>query len=83
MPRQTHGLAQAMKTMDEATSDPVAHCRNLRRQLGDLIRHAKADIDRVKEPRFRALLETSAEVLGGLRKAYRDYEGGREKAWRR
>ena len=72
-----------MKTMDEATSDPVTHSRNLQKQLGELIDHAKADIDRVQEPRFQALLETTAEVLGGLRTAFRHYEVGSEKAWRR
>ena len=72
-----------MKTMNEATSDPVEHSRNLQKQLGELIDHAKQDIDRVSEPRFQALLETTAEVLGGLRTAFQHYEQGSEKAWRR
>jgi hypothetical protein len=33
----------------------------------------RADIQQVDDPRFEALLETSAEVLGGLKKAF---EGG-------
>jgi len=69
--------------MNEATSDPLEHCRNIQRQLGELIDHAKQDIDRVSEPRFQALLETSAEVLGGLRTAFEHYEQGSEKAWQR
>jgi hypothetical protein len=72
-----------MKTTDEATSDPVQHSRNLQKQLGELIDHARQDIDRVSEPRFQALLETSAEVLSGLRTAFEHYDQGSEKAWRR
>jgi hypothetical protein len=71
-----------MKTMNEATSDPTVHSRNIQKQLRELIDHAKQDIDRVTEPRFQALLETTAEVLGGLRTAFEHYERGTEKAWR-
>jgi len=69
--------------MNEATSDPLQHSRNLQRELGELIEHLKQDIDRVAEPRFQALAETSAEVLGGLRTAFAHYEEGSEKAWKR
>jgi hypothetical protein len=72
-----------MKAKTESSSDPVVHCRNLQRQLQELIEHTKRDIDHVSEPRFQALLETTAEVLGGLRTAYEHYETGTEKAWRR
>ncbi|MDB6170317.1 MAG: hypothetical protein JWM88_3181 [Verrucomicrobia bacterium] len=72
-----------MNTTNETTSDPLAHSHNLQKQLGELIDHAKRDLDRVSEPRFQALLETTAEVLGGLRKAYEHYDQGTEKAWRR
>ena len=72
-----------MKTTNEATSDPLEHSRNIQRQLGEPIDHAKQDVDRVSEPRFQALLETTAEVLGGLRTAFAHYEQGSEKAWQR
>jgi len=39
--------------------------------------------EKVDEPRLRAMFETSAEVLGGLCKAFRDYERKNEAAWRR
>lgn len=35
-----------------------------------------------EEPRAKALFETSAEVLGGLEKAFHDYESKNEPAWR-
>jgi hypothetical protein len=36
--------------------------------------------EKVDEPQLRALFETSAEVLGGLRKAFQDYERMNEAA---
>jgi hypothetical protein len=35
------------------------------------------------EPQLKAMFETSAEVLGGLIKAFRDYEQKNESAWRK
>jgi hypothetical protein len=32
---------------------------------------------------LKAMFETSAEVLGGLRKAFHDYEQKNEAAWQR
>ena len=38
-----------------------------------------------RDPRHhtRQLFETAAEVLSGLEKAFRDYEAGTERAWKR
>ena len=47
-----------------------------------MIDHLHKDIERAPEPQFQALLETSAEVLGGLRKAFEDYGKHAEAAWR-
>lgn len=69
-----------MKT--ETSSDPSVHSQNVQRQLDELIHHTREDVDRVQEPRFQALLETTAEVLTGLKKAYQDYDKKNEKAWR-
>jgi hypothetical protein len=41
------------------------------------------DIQKVDEPQLRAMFETAAEVLGGLKKAFSDYEQKNEAAWRR
>lgn len=65
------------------SSDPDVHARNIQEMLGELIDHTRADVDKVDEPRFQALLETTAEVLTGLRTAYAHYQQGEEKAWRR
>ncbi len=43
---------------------------------------ARGGIDRVRDPSGRALLETTAEVLGGLSAAYRHYQSRSGRAWR-
>jgi hypothetical protein len=69
-----------MKT--ESSSDPMVHARNIEEQLDELIQHARQDIERVSEPRFQALLETSAEVLTALKTAFQHYGEKKETAWR-
>ena len=48
----------------------------------ELIEHARRDVNQVKEPRFQALLETTAEVLGGLETAFKHYSERKEPAWK-
>jgi hypothetical protein len=62
-------------------SDPRYHARNIQQMLSDLIQHVREDVSKVREPRFQALLETSAEVLSGLRTAYEHYEKKSEAAF--
>jgi hypothetical protein len=72
-----------MKTStDESSSDPAVHCQNLSRELSELADHLRRDIERVNEPQFKALCETSAEVVGALRKSFDHYIEGSEPAWR-
>ena len=68
--------------IDESSSDPAAHSTHLQQEITGLIDHLHKDIERAPEPQFQALLETSAEVLGGLRKAFEDYGKHAEAAWR-
>lgn len=58
----------------ENSPSPAVHSRNLRRQLTDLIDHLAADRERVAEPEFQTLLDTSAEVLKGVRSAFKRYD---------
>jgi hypothetical protein len=51
-------------------------------RLEDTINHLRADVLKVDEPQFKAMCETSAEVLKGLIKAFRNYDAGEEPAWR-
>ena len=70
--------------MATATSerDPSHHTRKMQRRLQDPMHHLRQDIGKVDEPRLKAMFETAAEVLGGLKKAFSDDEQKNEKAWR-
>lgn len=50
--------------------------------MHELIDHLRADVDRVSDPKARAMFETSAEVVSGLVKAFDDYERKDEPAWK-
>ncbi|MGY4313379.1 hypothetical protein [Bradyrhizobium sp. JR3.5] len=54
----------------------------MQKALNDIRAHLREDIEKVDEPQLKAMFETSAEVLGGLEKAFKDYEQRNEKAWR-
>jgi len=63
-------------------SDPRHHTTKIKGMLDDLMTHLRHDVEKVSDPRAEALFETTAEVLGGLKKAYDDYERRDEPAWR-
>src|SRR3546814_1917569 len=65
----------------EEKMHPREHVANVRGQLKELQDHLRDDIERCDEPQLRAMFETSAEVLGGLAKAFSDYERKNETAW--
>ena len=67
----------------EADRDPRHHTQNMTRRLQETIQHLREDIEKVEEPQLKAMFETSAEVLGGLVKAFQDYERKNESAWQR
>jgi len=51
------------------------------KSIDELITEVRGNASSVDAHKAQALLETTAEVLLGLKKAYQDYEGGSEKAW--
>lgn len=59
--------------------------RQQREMMQDLSRLMRASIDNVDDAQGKALLEASAEVLGGLIRAFYHYEGvlegDTEEAW--
>ncbi|MCK1419284.1 hypothetical protein IVB14_29860 [Bradyrhizobium sp. 180] len=65
-----------------ADRDPRHHTQKMQKALRDIRSHLREDIEKVDEPQLKAMFETSAEVLGGLEKAFKDYEQKNEKAWR-
>jgi hypothetical protein len=72
----------AMTMAQSRDGDPRHHTHRMTARLEETITHLREDIEKVDEPRFKAMFETAAEVLGGLTKAFRDYEGKKESAWR-
>jgi hypothetical protein len=71
-----------MNNPDFPENDPRHHTANIKRMLDDTAQHAREDVEKVQDPKAKALFETTAEVLGGLRKAYDDFERKNEGAWR-
>jgi hypothetical protein len=68
--------------MARTDHDPQHHTQMMQRRLQETVQHLREDIEKVDEPQLKAMFETSAEVLGGLIKAFRDYEEKTEPAWR-
>lgn len=64
----------------EKSSSPVLHSQHIRAELSRLVEHLNADLTRVDDLRFRALLEVSAEMLKGVRAAFAQYDEQREKS---
>jgi hypothetical protein len=62
--------------------DPRRHTRKMEARLQETVDHLRRDIEVIDDPRARAMFETSAEVLGGLVKAFRDFDAKSESAWR-
>jgi hypothetical protein len=65
-----------------AEDDPRRHTIKLKGMLDDVVQHAREDVDKVDDPRAKALFETTAEVLTGLVNAYEHFERRSEPAWR-
>ena len=63
-------------------NNQVHHTLKIKVRMRQLIEHLRGDAGKVTEPKAQALFETSAEVLTGLVKAFKDYEDKTEKAWR-
>ena len=63
-------------------SDPRYHTQNVGRMMEELINHLREDVEKVDDPQAKALFEVSAEVIGGLQRAFEHFETKAEKAWR-
>jgi len=62
--------------------DPFHHTRRMQQRLQEVMDHLREDVTKVDEPQLKAMFETAAEVLGGLKKAFHDYEQKNEPAWK-
>lgn len=68
--------------MAHADTNPTHHTQKMKGELNALIDHLREDINKVEDPQFKAMFETSAEVIGGLVKAFTHYEQKSEAAWK-
>ncbi len=73
---------QQKATAPSDQKNPHHHVQNVSKRFQDLIDHLRSDIEKIEDPRAKAMFETSAEVLGGLKKAFHDYDTKDEPAWR-
>ena len=68
--------------VSETDHDSRHHTQKMQNRLQEIIDHLRDDIGKVDEPQLKAMFETGAEVLTGLKKAFSDYEQKNEAAWR-
>lgn len=61
-------------------ANAINHSEHIKEMLDGVIQHAREDTAKVSDPRAKALFETTAEVLTGLKTAYEHYEQN-EPAW--
>jgi hypothetical protein len=64
-----------------AENDPRDYTAKLKEMLSQTVEQAREHVQKIKDPRGRALLEVTAEVLEGLKNAFYDYEEKSEAAW--
>src|ERR1700738_576236 len=81
-PKARNGPTEQEIVMASAAAerDPRHHTQKMQNRLQEIRDHLREDIKKVDEPQLKAMFETSAEVLGGLIKAFRDYEQKNESA---
>ncbi len=65
----------------EGEKDPRYHVGRIRAEFTNLIEHLRDDNLKVDDPQAKALFETSAEVILGLRNAF-DHYADRGQYWR-
>ena len=72
-------MNRSASSLSSRTDETIA---DIARKIDGLVQEVRNDIRQMQEPKAQALLETTAEVLLGLKKAYQDYREGNEKAWK-
>lgn len=64
------------------SSNPEEHARYIEGLLSSLKEHCRSEVSLFPDAHGKALLETTADVLEGLEKAFRDFLCHKEEAWR-
>ena len=66
-----------------AENDPRRQTTHLRAKLEELRQELRQRGQEIEDPQALCLMETSAEVLEGLHRAFEHYEQRSEPAWRK
>ena len=69
-----------MKDRQYTEEDPRHHAVNIQQMLDDVMNHCREDAEKITEPKAQVLCETTAEVLQGLKTAWKHYETRAEPA---
>jgi hypothetical protein len=64
------------------TPNPKDHAKNLEEILGSLKSLCRSEIHVFHDPKAKALLETTAEVLGGLETAFHKFSSKEDDVWK-
>lgn len=67
--------------ISEADKNPRHHTQQMQARLQEAMDHLREDIEKVDEPQLQAMFETVAEVLGGLKKAFRHRGAFAQGSW--
>jgi hypothetical protein len=71
-----------MELQQTNNPNPIEHAKNLEDILSSLKSLMRNEIQVFHDPKAKALLETSAEVLGGLEKAFHDFVKKDDEVWK-
>lgn len=71
-----------MELPEVPSLNPKEHAKNIEDILSSLRHLCENEIDVFEDPKGKALLQTTAEVLGGLEKAFHHYVTRDDVAWR-
>ncbi len=64
-----------------STQNVNTHTAKIKNMFSELIDHLRSDVTKIEDVQAKAMFETSAEVLIGLRKAFNDFDEKNEQAW--
>ncbi len=64
-----------------STPNPIEHAKNIENILSSLKDLCRSETDVFNDPKAKALLETTAEVLGGLERAFHEFLAKKEAVW--
>jgi len=68
-------------SMKKTPADTRSYVERLKRGIEDVLQTSRQDVDQVDDVRAKAMFETIAEVLNGLKTACEHFEEGTEAAF--